>query len=76
MPIEVRVYYLQPNITIEVIKIGLTNWYVYNYHGNHFRLFLSLNSFIAFRIYGFEPELQFENEKALDNYIELYLSMD
>lgn len=69
--IQSQVYYLRPNRTIETIllkNIGKVV-YVYNFEGNHFRLFTTLIDLVHFFQFGVEPKLDFSNELDLDNFL-------
>lgn len=65
--------YLRSDRTIEIIL--LTNKkkeklvYVYNYQGWFFRVFDNLMDIMNFFDDKFEPEIWFEDEKKLDNYL-------
>lgn len=69
----IEVGYLRSDRTIEIIL--LTNKkkeklvYVYNYQGWFFRVFDNLMDIMSFFDDKFEPEIWFEDEKKLDNYL-------
>ncbi len=68
---QIDTHYLRPNRTIETIFIKNIDKmvYVYNYEGNHFRLFTKLIDLIRFFQFGIEPKLDFSNELDLDDYL-------
>ncbi len=66
--------YLRASRTIETTRISngtksILN-YVYNYEGYHFRLFNDTIELIDFFESNIEPELSFDTELELDNYLE------
>lgn len=68
-------YYFKPNITLETIILEKSNryLYIYNYKGNHFRLFTELLELIQFFETGTEPKYDFIDEADLDLFLENYL---
>lgn len=72
---QTNVYYISPSRTIETILIEnlYKTIYVYNYEGNHFRLFTELIELVNFFQFGKESKLDFLNELDLDDYILNYL---
>ena len=68
-PIETQ--YLRASRTIETLFVANINKvvYVYNYEGNHFRVFAELNDLIQFFQFGVEPKLDFSSELELDNFL-------
>lgn len=68
---QIDTYYLRASRTVEtiLIKNKQKTVYVYNYEGNHFRLFSKLVDLINFFKTGIEPKLEFSNECDLDHYI-------
>lgn len=68
------VEYITPNKTIEIVSLKNTDnlFYIYNYQGNHFRVFIELLSLINFLEHGVEPEHTFVNDEELDDFISSY----
>ena len=68
---QIEIHYLRTSRTIETIAIENLNKvvYVYNYEGNHFRLFKHTNDLIRFFQFGTAPKLDFSNEDDLNNYL-------
>ena len=70
---QLEVEYLRSSKTIE--KIELLNHlkksvcYVYNYDGNHFRLFESQTALNLFFQQNKEPEFAFDSEVELDEFL-------
>jgi len=66
--------YLRASRTIETTRISNGTKsiliYVYNYEGNNFRLFNDTIELIDFFESNIEPELSFDKELELDNYLE------
>lgn len=71
---QYSVTYITPSRSIETIGLKKANrvFYVYNYEGCHFRLFLELQDLIAFFQFGIEPKHSFSNESELDYFLESY----
>ncbi len=69
-----RVNYITPSRTIETVNIKNTDrvFYIYNYEGNHFRVFTEIIDLIRFFQFGIEPEKSFLTELELDDFIENY----
>lgn len=72
------VEYITPNKTIETISFDNTDrqLYIYNYKGNHFRVFTELLSLISFFEYGVEPEHTFLTDEEVDDFILSYSFSD
>lgn len=68
-----NVEYITPNKTIEIVSFKNTDrlFYIYNYEGNHFRVFTELLSLIRFLEFGEEPEHSFESDEEVDHFISL-----
>ncbi len=68
------VEYITSNKTIETVSFKNTDglFYIYNYQGNHFRVFTELLSLISFFRYGVEPPYTFSNDEELDSFISTY----
>lgn len=68
---QTSVHYIKPSRTIETIVIENLDKviYVYNYEGNHFRLFTKLIDLVNFFQFEKEPKLDFSNDIDLDDYI-------
>lgn len=62
--------YLKPNITIESELTGLNKFYVYNYHGIHYRVFNSLVNLQKFITSGYGTWIF---ECSTENELERYL---
>jgi len=64
-------HYLRASRTIGTVFINNTEKvvYVYNYEGNHFRLFTNLIDLIKFFQFGIEPKLDFSSELDLDDFL-------
>jgi len=45
-------------------------FYVYNYEGNHFRLFTDVLGLVKFFEFGLEPKYSFLTETELESFIE------
>jgi hypothetical protein len=58
--------------TIETINLeGIDKvFYVYNYEGNHFRLFTDVLGLVKFFEFGLEPKYSFLTETELESFIE------
>jgi len=69
----IEVEYLRADRTIETILLSKKKkekvMYVYNYQGWFFRVFDNLMDIMNFFDDKFEPEVYFENEKELDEYL-------
>jgi hypothetical protein len=67
---QIDTHYLRPNRTIETLFVYDINKmvYVYNFEGNHFRLFSTLIDLVHFFQFGIEPKLDFSNEIDLDDF--------
>lgn len=66
--------YLTPSKTIETLHASSNDYedrvyYVYNYEGTHFRLFLSVLELISFFESDVEPKNSFDSEEELNNFI-------
>ena len=70
---QLEIKYIRSSKTIEKLELSdnnkKTTRYIYNYEGNHYRLFEDKDSLNAFFEYGNEPKLSFENEFDLDTYL-------
>ncbi len=70
----IDVFYLRPSRTIETILVSKGNiekiFFVYNYEGWFFRVFENVLDLMNFFDDLFEPEVYFEVETELDNYLE------
>ena len=68
------VEYLTPNKTIETVSFKNTDglFYIYNYQGNHFRVFTELLMLISFFRDGVEPKHTFLNDEEVDEFILSY----
>ena len=64
-------YYIRANRTVETISFKNIDrfMYVYNYKGNHFRVFTEITDLIAFFQFGKEPKNSFFKESQLDEFI-------
>ncbi len=69
----IDVSYMRPSRTIETILLKNNSkeriLYVYNFEGWHFRMFNNIKDIISFFDDEFEPEISFESEEKLDNYL-------
>jgi hypothetical protein len=72
--IKNKVLYLRPSRTIEIIKLGMNKrsniLYIYNYEGNHFRVFDSkknIKNFLMNNDYDIIYETNIDKE--LDDYL-------
>lgn len=70
----VDTYYLRASRTIETILVENGNrqnlFFVYNYEGNHFRLFYSIDSLVNFfSCSDAEVYCDFETDEELDNFL-------
>lgn len=72
--IQTTVKYFRPNRTLEYYKQIETGgkFSIYNYEGIHFRLFQNVSERKSFFDEGTEPQLDFDSEKKLDEYLESY----
>lgn len=65
--------YLKPDITIETVFVCSRNnsklFLVYNYQGLHFRVFEKISDILHFINGDFMPELAFDKEEELDNFL-------
>lgn len=63
--------YITANKTIETISLKNTDriFYIYNYEGNHFRVFTEIIDLLKFFQFGIEPKESFLTEFELDNFI-------
>lgn len=72
----IEVVYIRPSQTIETILVETKTdskvLYVYNYEGWHFRVFNTILDVINFFDDKFEPEIQFEDEQELEDYLANY----
>ena len=66
---QCTVDYIKSNRTVETITIDEKVVYVYNYEGNHYRLFLDVLELIQFFQYGLEPKNSFDTDEELDLYL-------
>ncbi len=70
---QLEIKYIRLSRTIEKLKLSdkikTMTCYIYNYEGNHYRLFENRNSLNAFFKYGNEPKLSFDNEFYLDQHL-------
>lgn len=70
----IGISYLRPSRTIETVLLKNTIHekvlYIYNYEGWHYRVFNNMKDIINFFDDKFEPEISFENDDELDNYLE------
>lgn len=68
--------YINPSRTIEILNLvnpkGSRQVYIYNFEGNHFRVFDSLLGLIRFFETRKEPEYSFSSEAELDAFLEKY----
>ncbi|HEY9221138.1 MAG TPA: hypothetical protein VIO43_06115 [Lutibacter sp.] len=73
---QIEVFYIRPSRTIETILLESSSKkrivYVYNYEGWHFRVFNNIMEVINFFDDKFEPEISFEDEEKLDEYLQNY----
>lgn len=69
------VEYITASRTIETISLKNTNrlFYVYNYEGNHFRVFTEVLALVKFFEFGIEPKHSFLIESELEDFIENYV---
>ena len=69
-----RLEYLRANRSIEIISFKNTDalMYVYNFQGQHFRVFDSILDLIQFFELGKEAPYSFENDLELDKFIKTY----
>ena len=69
-----NVEYITPNKTIEIVSLKNTDslFYIYNYEGNHFRVFTELLSLMSFFEYGVEPKYTFWTDEEVDDFISSY----
>ena len=69
-----NVEYITASKSIEIVSLKNTDslFYIYNYEGNHFRVFIELLSLIQFFQYGIEPKNTFSNDEELDDFILSY----
>ncbi len=69
----VDVSYLRPSRTIETIILETETkqriLYVYNYDGYFFRVFFHIIDIMNFFEDSFEPEISFESEEKLDDFL-------
>ncbi len=70
---QLTIDYITPSRTIETIQLsnGTNNFicYIYNYEGVHYRLFNTVLELVAYFECGKEPEISFDNEVGIDEYI-------
>ena len=68
------VEYITASRTIEIVSLKNTDslFYIYNYEGNHFRVFTELLSLMSFFQYGDEPKHTFSNDEEVDDFISHY----
>lgn len=69
------VEYLTPNKTLETVSLKNTDrlLYIYNYKGNHYRVFTELLSLIRFFESGVEPKHTFCTDEEVDEFISSYI---
>lgn len=69
-----NVEYISASKTIEIVSLKNSDnlFYIYNYEGNHFRVFTELLSLITFLQFGVEPKHAFSNDEELDCFISSY----
>lgn len=69
----IDVSYIRPSRTIETILLENNGnqkvIYIYNYDGVHFRVFNFIFDILLFFDNKFEPEIYFENEQELGDYL-------
>ncbi len=69
----IEIEYIRASRTIETIVVRNNQQdkllYIYNYEGNSFRCFGSLLSLVQFFEEGKEPEVYFESETELDEFL-------
>jgi hypothetical protein len=65
------VHYITASRTIETVSLKNTDriFYIYNYEGNHFRVFTEILDLIRFFQFGTEPNNSFSNENELDDFL-------
>lgn len=68
------VEYITASKTIEIVSLKNSDslFYIYNYEGNHFRIFTELLSLISFFQNGVETEYTFSNDEEVDDFISSY----
>lgn len=68
------VEYISASKTIEIVSLKNSDslFYIYNYEGNHFRVFTELLSLIRFFQHSVEPEYTFSNDDEVDDFISSY----
>lgn len=69
-----NVEYITASKTIEIVSLKNSDslFYIYNFGGNHFRVFTELLSLINFFQFGVEPKDTFSNDEELDDFISSY----
>ena len=69
------VEYITPNKTLETVSLKNTDrlFYIYNYKGNHYRVFTELLSLIGFFECGVEPKHTFCTDEEVDEFISSYI---
>jgi hypothetical protein len=74
--IPISIEYLSPSRTLEILNLvrfeGSKQVYVYNFEGNHFRFFDSLEGLIQFFEIGKEAIASFSSEKDLDHFLDKF----
>ena len=70
----IDVFYVRSNRTIETILVCNEQkervFFVYNYEGCHFRVFMNILELLNFFGNVFDPEIVYEDEEELDKYLE------
>ena len=68
------VEYITSNKTLETVSLKNTDrlLYIYNYKGNHYRVFTELLSLIRFFESGVEPKHTFLTDEEVDDFILSY----
>ena len=68
------VEYITSNKTLETVSLKNTDrlLYIYNYKGNHYRVFTELLSLIRFFECGVEPKHTFLTDEEVDDFILSY----
>ncbi|MAM29805.1 MAG: hypothetical protein CMC13_12345 [Flavobacteriaceae bacterium] len=73
---QIDTMYITASRTIETLFLVEKKCvvYIYNYEGNHFRLFLHLNELLQFFVFRSEPKWDFISETNLDDFLANELS--
>lgn len=73
----INVDYLRSSRTIETILLENGTFgkvlYIYNYDGWHFRVFNTILDVMNFFDDKFNPEIEFDDERELDNYLSKFI---